>query len=192
MLRRLYDWMLDQADKPHAAWLLSAISFAESSFFPLPPDFLLVPMMLADRRRCFQLATLATLTSVLGGFLGYAIGYFAFETVGRSIIDVLSSQGAFDYAQAKFAEWGFWLIIWKGATPIPYKIVTIFCGFVHYDLAKFTIASIVARGMRFYIEAAGLYFFGQQARFFIEKRLTLVTTVGAGVVLGGVLLLHYV
>jgi membrane protein YqaA with SNARE-associated domain len=192
MLRRFYDWVLDQADKPHAIWIMGLISFTESSFFPLPPDVILIPMMLAERRRCFWLATVATVTSVIGGYLGYAIGYFAFETVGRGIIDLMSGGAAFDYAQQKFAESGFWLIVWKGATPIPYKIVTIFCGFVHYDLLNFTIASIIARGMRFYAEAAGFFFFGEQARFFIEKRLTLVTTVGAGVVLGGVLLLHFI
>ncbi|MEI9987753.1 MAG: YqaA family protein [Aliidongia sp.] len=167
------------------------MSFAESSFFPLPPDILLVPMMLADRRRIFWLATVATATSVLGGYLGYAIGYYTFDTIGHWIISSLSSPAGFEAVQQKFAEYGFWAIVLKGLTPIPFKIVTIFCGFVHFDLAQFTIASIIARGMRFYVEAIALYAFGERGRIFIEQRLGLVTTVSAGVIVGGVVLIRY-
>jgi membrane protein YqaA with SNARE-associated domain len=191
MLRRLYDWVLSHAGKPHAVWVMGLMSFAESSFFPLPPDLLLVPMMLADRRRIFRLATIATVTSVIGGYLGYAIGYYAFDAIGHFIITAVSSQGGFDSLQHKFDEYGFWAIILKGLTPIPFKLVTIFCGFVHFDLAKFTIASIIARGMRFYAEAILLYALGDRGRVFIEERLTLVTSVSAGVIVGGVVLVHY-
>jgi membrane protein YqaA with SNARE-associated domain len=187
MLRRLYNWILDQAAKPHAVWVMGLMSFAESSFFPLPPDFLLVPMMLADRRRIFWLATVATATSVVGGYLGYAIGYYAFGSIGEWIITTLSSQAAFDTLHDFFDRYGFWAIVLKGMTPIPYKIVTILAGFLHFDLAQFTIASIIARGMRFYLEATVLYAFGERGKAFIEERLTLVTTVAAGVIIGGVL-----
>jgi len=187
MLRRLYDWILDHAGKPHAVWVMGLMSFAESSFFPLPPDILLVPMMLADRRRIFWFATVATATSVVGGYLGYAIGYYAFGSIGEWIIRNLSSQAAFDTLQNFFDRYGFWAIVLKGMTPIPFKIVTILSGFLHFDLAQFTIASIIARGMRFYLEAVVLYAFGERGKAFIEERLTLVTTVTAGVIVGGVL-----
>jgi membrane protein YqaA with SNARE-associated domain len=191
MLRRFYDWILDQAGKPHAVWVMGLMSFAESSFFPLPPDFLLVPMMLADRRRIFWFATVATATSVLGGYLGYAIGYYAFDSFGQAIITTLSSQASFDRLQEFFTRYGFWAIVFKGATPIPFKLVTILSGFLHFNLAQFTFASVIARGMRFYLEATLLYAFGERGRAFIEERLTLVTTVSAGVIVGGVLLIRY-
>jgi membrane protein YqaA with SNARE-associated domain len=191
MLRQLYDWMIDQAGRPHAIWVMGVMSFAESSFFPVPPDVLLVPMMLADRRRIFWLATVATLTSVIGGFLGYAIGYFAYDTFGETIITTLSTQASFDNLKLFFARYGLWAIILKGLTPIPFKLVTILSGFLHFNLAQFTIASIVARGLRFYIEGIVLYCFGERGRAFIEKRLTLVTTVSAGVIVGGVLVIRY-
>jgi len=191
MLRQLYDWMIEQAGRPHAIWVMGVMSFAESSFFPVPPDVLLVPMMLADRRRIFWLATVATLTSVIGGYLGYAIGYFAYDTFGETIITTLSTQASFDNLKLFFARYGLWAIILKGLTPIPFKLVTILSGFLHFNLAQFTIASIVARGLRFYIEGIVLYCFGERGRAFIEKRLTLVTTVSAGVIVGGVLVIRY-
>jgi membrane protein YqaA with SNARE-associated domain len=187
MLRRLYDWMLDQAGKPHAIWVMGLISFAESSFFPLPPDVLLVPMMLAERRRVFWYATVATATSVVGGYLGYAIGYYAFGSVGEWIIQTLSSQKAFDSLHAWFDDYGFWAIVLKGLTPIPFKLVTIFAGFLHFNLLSFTVAAIIARGLRFYAEAALLYAMGERGRTFIEERLGLVTGAAAVVIVGGVL-----
>ncbi len=187
MLRRLYDWVLDKADKPYAIWLMGLMSFAESSFFPLPPDVLLLPMMLANRRRVFWYATVATVTSVVGGYLGYAIGYYAFDTIGEWIIHTLASQATFDSLHHKFDEYGFWAIVLKGLTPIPFKIVTIFSGFLHFDLFQFTIASIIARGLRFYLEAALLYVMGERGRVFIEERLTLVMAAFAVMLVGGVL-----
>ena len=189
MLQRVYDWIIVHAQKPYAIWVMAGISFAESSFFPAPPDILLVPMILADRRRAFWLATVATASSVVGGYLGYAIGYYAFDTIGAFIVDHMVGAATFASLKASFDHYGFWAIIFKGATPIPYKIVTILSGFLHFDLAEFTIASIIARGMRFYLEALALYYFGDSARHFIERRLTLVTAIGAGVLVGGVVLL---
>jgi membrane protein YqaA with SNARE-associated domain len=191
MLRRFYDWALNQAERPHAIWVMGLMSFAESSFFPLPPDFLLVPMMLADRRRAFWLAGVATATSVVGGYLGYAIGYYAFGTIGDWIITTLSSQAAFDNVHDLFDRYGFWAIVIKGLTPIPFKIVTILSGFMHFDLLQFTFASVIARGMRFFAEAAVLVALGERGKHFIEERLTLVTTVSAGVVVIGVVAIRY-
>ena len=184
-------WLLDHAQKPGAIWLLAAVAFTESSFFPIPPDLLLIPQILARRERAFWLATVATVSSVIGGFLGYAIGYWLYDSIGVWIVDHLGSPAGFARAKASFAVWGFWLIVGKGATPIPYKIVTILCGVMHYDLTKFAIASVIARGMRFYLEAALLYWFGEQARAFIEKRLMLTMTAALVLLIGGFLLLHY-
>jgi membrane protein YqaA with SNARE-associated domain len=191
MLRRLYDWVLDNAHRPHALWLLVGISFAESSFLPLVPDVVLIPMILAERRRAFALATWATASSVIGGYLGYAIGYLVFDTIGTWLIEHLWTMDGFARAKAMFTEWGFWLIVWKGATPIPYKIVTILCGVMHYDLAKFTLASIIARGMRFYMEAALLYLFGEPVKAFIERWMVWVTSAVAVAVVGTVVAIRY-
>lgn len=192
MLRRLYDWVLTHADKPYAVWVMAAISFTESSFFPMPPDIILVPMMLAERRKAFWFAFVATVSSVLGGFLGYAIGYFVFDTVGRFLVEHFWTMDGFIQAQAQFDRWGFWLIVGKGVTPIPYKIVTILCGVLHYDLFKFAIASIIARGIRFMFEAFVLYFWGDAARHFIEKRLALVTAGFLVLLVGAFLVLRFV
>jgi membrane protein YqaA with SNARE-associated domain len=186
MLRRLYDWVIENAHRPAAVWVLNGISFAESSFLPLVPDVVLIPMILADRRRAFRLASWATASSVLGGFLGYAIGYFVFDTVGLWLVTHFWTLDGFEVAKLKFDQWGFWLIVAKGATPIPYKIVTILCGVLHYDLAKFALASTIARGMRFYAEAVLLYIFGDRIRHFVERWLVWVTTGLALVVIAGI------
>jgi membrane protein YqaA with SNARE-associated domain len=191
MLRRFYDWLLLQAGKKHATWVMAGISFAESSFFPLPPDLLLVPMMLEKRRLVWWYATVATLSSVLGGYVGYAIGYFLFEAVGQKVIDFYGLQKSFADFEAGFQHWGIWFIIVKGLTPIPYKIVTIACGVLHFNLALFTLGSIAARAVRFFSEAALFHFKGDAAKVFIETRLTLVTTVSAVVLVSGVVLFKY-
>ena len=176
MLRRLYDRLIALADKPGALWILAAVSFAESSFFPIPPDIMLIPMVLANRQRAWLFATVCTLASVAGGFLGYAIGFYLFETAGKWVIDLYGLQKAFEGFQHQFQEWGLWVILIKGLTPIPYKIVTIASGAAHFDLATFGIASLITRGGRFFLVAGLLYFVGEPIRAFVEKNLTLVTT----------------
>jgi membrane protein YqaA with SNARE-associated domain len=192
LLRRLYDWIIAQAEHPRALWILAVVSFLESSFFPIPPDVLLIPMVLANRRRAWAIAATCTIASVVGGLLGYAIGYGFSETLGKSIIQFYGLQGAMDAYQAKFAEWGLWVILIKGLTPIPYKIVTIASGLAHFDLKVFILASIATRGARFFIEAALLYRYGAPIRTFVEKRLTLVTTLFVVGLIGGFVVLHYV
>ena len=190
MLRRLYDWIMRLSESPKALWALFLVAFAESSFFPIPPDPMLVPMVLANRRRAFTFAAVCTVASVLGGILGYYIGY-ALEGLGASILSFYGHPDAMGEFQKMFAEWGLWIILIKGLTPIPYKFVTIASGMAAFDLKIFIIASIATRGARFFLVATLLYIFGEPIRTFIEKRLTLVTTLFVVLVVGGFVALKY-
>lgn len=175
MLRKLYDWVIAYSSKPSAPWALAIVSFAESSVFPIPPDVLQVPMTLARPDKAWRFATIATIASVLGGFVGYAIGALLYESVGKTLIDFYGyAQGAEKFREA-YAHYGHWVILLKGLTPIPYKLVTITSGFAEYNLFWFTVLSVITRGARFFLLAALLYYFGPAAREFIEKRLGLVT-----------------
>jgi membrane protein YqaA with SNARE-associated domain len=189
MLRALYNKTMALAAHPKAGWWLAFISFLESSIFPIPPDALLIPMVLANRRRAFRYAAICTVASVIGGWAGYAIGYELFELVGQRVIDFYRLNAAFASFKDTFNEYGLWIILGKGATPFPYKLITITAGLTHYDFMTFTIASIVTRGARFFLLAVLLWYFGEPIREFIEKRLTLVTTVALVGIIGGFLLL---
>lgn len=192
MLRRLYDRIMQLAEGPEAMKWLALVSFAESSFFPVPPDAMIVPMVLARPERAWRIAAVCTLASVVGGFFGYAIGYFLFETVGQPIVDFYGLQSAFLKFHDEFREWGLWIILIKGLTPIPYKIVTIASGVAHFDLLVFALASLATRGARFFLVAALLRAFGPPLRTFIERYLTLVTTGLALLVVAGFVALKYV
>ena len=189
MLHRLYAWTLALAASPRAPWWLAVIAFAESSFFPIPPDALLVPMALARPRQAWQFALICTVASVAGGALGYFIGYAVFDQLARPVIQLYGYGARFEAFQAMFAEYGLWVILVKGLTPIPYKIVTIASGAAHFDFLVFMAASLVTRGARFFLVATLLHFFGDQVRTFIERRLTLVSTLVATGIVGGFLLL---
>ncbi len=191
MMRRMYDWMMGMAASPRAPWALGLVSFIESSFFPIPPDVMLIPMVLSDRQKAWWYATIATVTSVLGGLLGYAIGFFFFETIGKPILGFYGKEHALDTFIQFVHTYGVPAVIIKGATPIPFKVVTIAAGVAHMDLLAFIGASIIARAMRFYLVAALLYFFGQPIREFIERRLTLVTTVFVVVLVSGFVAVKY-
>lgn len=185
MMRRLYDWMMRLAAGPGAPHALFWVSFVESSFFPIPPDLMLIPMVLANRAKAWAYATLATVGSVVGGVLGYAIGYYVFEAVGLPILKMYGKAESFSQFTQLFNDWGVWIIIIKGMTPIPYKILTIAAGVAHMALVPFMVASVIARAMRFYLVAGLLYWFGEPIREFIERRLTLVTTVFVVLLVGG-------
>src|SRR5262245_47957966 len=174
LLRRLYDWCLAAAHKPHALWTMGVVSFAESSFFPVPPDVMLAPMALARPERAFAYAALCTVASVLGGLLGYAIGVFL-GPLGHQILALFGHpQGAAEFHEW-FSRWGVWIILVKGLTPIPYKLVTITAGLARFDLVTFVWASVVTRGARFFLSAALLKYFGPQIRAEVERRLGLYT-----------------
>ncbi len=183
---------MEKAAHPKAIWWLAAISFAESSFFPIPPDVMLVPMVLANRRRAWVIAGVCLVASVLGGMLGYYIGYALLETVGQWIISLYGMQKGLVGFQDWYAEYGLWVILIKGALPIPYKIVTIASGIAHFSLPIFIAASIVTRGIRFYLVAALLYWKGEPIRAFIERRLTLVTTLFVACLVGGFIVIKYI
>lgn len=191
MLRRMYDWTMRLAARPNALPALGVVSFIESSFFPIPPDAMMLPMVLARPDRAWTIALVATVTSVVGGIAGYAIGYYLFETVGRSVIELYGYQNGFEAFRAAYAEWGLWIILVKGMTPIPYKIVTIASGAAAFDFPLFVIASIVTRGARFFLVAALLKYFGPPIREFVERRLTLVTTVFVVCLVGGFVAVKY-
>lgn len=191
MLKRLYDWLMGLAQNRYALWWLAAVSFVESSVFPIPPDVMLVPMVLACRRRAWQYALLATLSSVVGGWLGYAIGAYLFDAIGQPVIAFYHLQAGFAHFQSWFAENGGWVILAKGWTPIPFKLITITAGFSHLDPTVFTLACIGSRSMRFFLVAGLLYFFGEPIKDFIEKRLSLVTTLFVVALVGGFFAIRY-
>ena len=191
MLRRVYNWCIRSAGKPHASWLLGAISFAESSFFPIPPDTMLIPMSLARPDKAWFYATLCTITSVAGGLLGYLIGAALYDTVGHWLIQLYGYGDRVESFREAYARWGAWIILLKGLTPIPYKIVTITSGFAGYNVFLFVLFSIVARGMRFYMLAFLLSRYGMQARAIIEERLGLWVTLGAVVLVVGIVAAIY-
>jgi membrane protein YqaA with SNARE-associated domain len=192
MLQRLYRRVLALSASRHAPWWLAVIAFAESSFFPIPPDVLLVPMALARPARAWWLAAICTLASVAGGALGYLIGYALFDQLAAPLLHAYGYDAAFARFQDTYAKWGLWVILVKGLTPIPYKIVTIASGAAHFDFALFMLASLITRGARFFVVAALLRRFGEPIRDFIERRLTLVTSVVAASIVGGLLLLKLV
>jgi len=191
MLRGLYDWTMGIARHRHAVWGLAAVAFVESSLFPIPPDVLLIPMVIAAPRRAFFLASVATLASVVGGYLGYAIGYFAFESLGKEVLEFYGVMNRYEALKASYAEWGAWIIILKGMTPIPYKLITIASGALKFNLASFTFASLISRSLRFFLVAALLWRFGEPIRAFIEERLMLLTSLFAAALVGGFLVLRF-
>lgn len=192
MLRRLYDWTMTASAGPNALRTLAAVAFAESSFFPIPPDAMIIPMVLARPERAWRVALVATIGSVIGGMAGYAIGYYFFATVGLKLIDLYGLKAGFDQFRNAYAQYGLWIILIKGLTPIPYKLVTIASGAAAFNFWIFVAASIATRGARFFIVAALLRQFGPPIRDFIERRLTLVTTAFLVCLVGGFVVIKYV
>jgi membrane protein YqaA with SNARE-associated domain len=191
MLQNFYDWVIELSKGPKALPTLAAVSFAESSVFPIPPDLILVPMALANPQKARLYALVCTIASVLGGLLGYAIGALLYDTVGKWLISLYGYGDSVDAFRQAYAHWGAWVILIKGLTPIPFKIVTIASGFAGYDLFMFTVLSLITRGARFFLEAELLRIYGEPIRGFIEKRLTLVTTGFLAVMVGGFLIARY-
>jgi membrane protein YqaA with SNARE-associated domain len=176
LLRWLYDRTLEVAGHKHALVGLAVIAFVESSVFPIPPDVLLIPMVLAARQRAWRIALVATVASVVGGLAGYAIGYFLFEALGRPLLEFYGYLDKFETFQGRYHEYGAWIVGFAGLTPFPYKVITIASGVVALDPVVFTVASALSRGLRFFVVAALLWYFGEPIRGFIERNLGLLAT----------------
>ena len=192
MLRRLYDWTLSLAASPFALWALAVISFIESSVFPIPPDVLLVAMVIARPSRAWLIAGICTLASVAGGAFGYFIGWGLFEEVGRPVLEFYGKSERFQEFSTTYNAWGAWAVLVAGVTPFPYKVITILSGATGLNFWVFMVASVIARGLRFFLIAALLWKFGAPVKDFIERRLGLVFTVGVAALIGGFVALRYV
>jgi len=191
MLRALYDTTIRMADHPRALWVLAVVSFAESSVFPIPPDVLMIPMILAQPSRAWLIATVALVASVLGGMLGYAIGAFAYESLGQPILAALGKGEAMEAFNIRFNDFGFWAVLTAGVTPFPYKVITIMSGWTAMPLGTFVATSILARALRFFLVAWLLWKYGAPIRDFIEKRLGILTILFVLLLFGGFYLTRY-
>ncbi|NNK78883.1 MAG: DedA family protein [Litoreibacter sp.] len=191
MIRSLYDWTLSLAEHRYALWALAFVAFLESSIFPIPPDLLMIPMILARPSRAFLIAGIALVASVVGGLAGYAIGAFFYEQIGQPILMSLGKAEAAVEFNTRFNDLSFWPVLIAGMTPFPYKVITIMSGWTGLPLGTFIVTSIIARGMRFFIVAILLWKFGAPIRHFIERRLGMVFTVFVLLLLGGFALVRW-
>jgi len=191
MIRALYDWTLALARHPRALWALALVAFVESSVFPIPPDILMIPMIIAAPSRAFLIAAVATVASVLGGLAGYGIGACLFEAVGEPVLAFYGKTGHFETFRDAYNNWGAWAVLIAGVTPFPYKVITILSGATGLSLPVFMLASAVARGLRFFVVAALLWQFGAPIRDFIEQRLGLMFTFALLLLLGGFAAVRY-
>jgi membrane protein YqaA with SNARE-associated domain len=192
LIRKMYDWTIRLSETKQATWALAAVAFIESSIFPIPPDVLLIPMCIAERRKSFFYATICTVSSVIGGLAGYAIGYYFLKTWGHDILDFYGALESYDELKLKYDEYGGWIILAKGMTPIPFKILTILSGAMNMSLPIFILSSIGARAMRFYLVAGLLWKYGAPVRHFIEKHLGLVTLAFLILLIGGFVAIKYI
>ncbi len=185
LVKATYDYMINLASRPNAMYFLFAVAFIESSFFPIPPDVMLIPMVLATPAKAWRIATVTTIASVLGGAFGYAIGVFFFDLIARPILTFYGYMHQFDVFKEYYHEWGAWIVFGAGVTPFPYKVITIASGVVHLDFVVFMLASVVARGFRFYLVAWLLKKFGEPMKDYIEKNLGMLSILFMALLVGG-------
>ena len=191
MLRRTYDWMMGLAAHRNALAALAAISFAEASFFPIPADVMLIPMVIATREKAWRIALVCTIASVVGGMFGYGIGSVLYETVGKWLIDLYGYTAQIEELREVYKSAGFWIVMVGGLTPIPYKVVTIASGLAEMDFFTFTLGSVLSRGLRYFAVAGLLYFFGPPIRNWVERRMGLAATLFVVLLIGGFVLIKY-
>ena len=191
MIRKLYDWVIGLAEHPHALWALAVIAFLESSVFPIPPDVLMIPMIIARPSKAWLIAGVALVASVLGGLFGYFIGAELFDSVGKPVLQFYGKDAYFDDFAARYNEFGAWAVLFAGMTPFPYKVITILSGATGLNLWVFMISSVVARGVRFFLVATLLWKFGPPVRDFIERRLGLMFTLFCVLLIGGFIAVRY-
>lgn len=190
-IKKMYDWAMNVASNPKGLMILCAVSFIESSFFPIPPDVFLIPLVLARRTEAFKIAFYTTVSSVLGGVFGYAIGWFLYDSIGIKILNFYHYTQQFETFCSYYNEWGAWIVFGAGLTPFPYKIITIASGVTHLNFGVFVIASVIARGMRFYLVAWLLWKYGTPMKTFIEKNLGWLSILFFVLLIGGFALLKY-
>lgn len=191
MLRGLYDWTMALAERRYALWALAVVAFIESSVFPIPPDVLMIPMILAAPRRAWLIAGVATIASVTGGLFGYFIGYAMMDSFGMPVLEFYGKSGQFETLAQRFNEYGPWAVLIAGVTPFPFKVITIFSGATHLSLPIFLTASVIARGLRFFVVGALLWRYGAPVKDFIERRLGFVFILFIVLLLGGLYLVKY-
>lgn len=191
MIRALYDWTIALAAHPRALWALAFVAFIEAYVFPVPPDVLMIAMIIAAPQRAFLIAGVATAASVAGGMAGYAIGWGLYDTLGRPVLEFYGKTGYFDDFALRYNEWGAWAVLIAGVTPFPYKVITILSGATALNIWVFVVASVIARALRFFLVAMLLWRFGPPIRTFIEKRLGLMFTLFMAMLLGGFILARY-
>jgi membrane protein YqaA with SNARE-associated domain len=192
MLKRAYEWMVSFASHPNAVWVLFGVTFLESAFSPIPPIPLLIPMCLARPNKAIYYAMVCAAGAVTGGYLGYAIGYLLYDTVGAWILAAYNLTEKAHELVAGSQKFWFWVLLTKGLTPIPFKIVTIMSGFIHFDLIMFTVGMVVSRVTFFMMFAVALYYYGENIRLFIEKHLPLATFGLLAIIIGGFFVLPLV
>ncbi len=191
MLQKTYDKTMQLADHPHALWWLALVAFVESSVFPIPPDVLMIPMIIARPSRAWLIASVALVASVLGGIVGYGIGAFAYDSIGQPILAAMGKADAMAEFNTRFNDFGFWAVLTAGVTPFPYKVITIMSGWTGMPFATFVATSILARALRFFIVAGLLRAFGAPIREFIEKKLGLMFTLFIVLLIGGFVMVKY-
>lgn len=191
MVQSVYDWMLRMAESPYAMYFLAMVAFIESSFFPIPPDIMLIPMVLAMPDKAWKIASIATVASVLGGCFGYGIGVFGYELIAKPILEFYGYMHQFDVFQSYYHEWGAWIVFGAGITPFPYKVITIASGVVDLNLWVFSLASVLARGMRFFLVAWLLKKYGEPMKIFIEKHLGKLSVLFLILLIGGFYSIKY-
>ena len=192
ILRNIYNWTLNKADHPKAPWFLSLISFAESSFFPIPPDIILIPMIIANKLKAWWYAFICTVSSVLGGIVGYFIGAFFYSTIGITIIQYYTLEEQFFNFESMYNQYGFWIILGAGFTPFPFKFITIASGFLHLNIFLFIIVAFIGRGLRFYLIAFLLRIFGNWINSFIDKYFNFLAILFFVLLIGSFIFLKYI
>ena len=189
LLRSLYNWTLKKAEHKYSSWVLSIVSFAESSFFPIPPDVLLIPMIIAKRTKAWTYAFICTLSSVLGGVAGYAIGFFLFNSIGTLIVDFYHLTNSFNTFENYYKEYGILIVLGAGFTPFPFKFITIASGFFSLNIFLFIFTAFIARGFRFYLLAILLFIFGEKIKFLIDKYFNILAVLFFILLIGSFMLI---
>ena len=190
-IRKIYDWIIRLSGNHNALIWLFIISFVESSFFPIPPDIMLIPMILATPKKAWKIAGVCTIASVIGAYLGYIIGVYFFQLIAEPLLNFYGYLEKFNEFKKLYEEYGAWIVFGAGITPFPYKIITIASGVVHLNLAVFTVASVIARGLRFFLIAWLLKTYGEKMRIFIEKNLGWLSVLFLLLLFGGFLLIKF-